>query len=176
MHRVPAPSVAQRHRPHHGLGNRRHLVDDIAADLPPGDERTFWRILHIAIGTFSLPLVAFRIVWRLATDSPQPLAQAPAPRLLARGVHGLMMVAVLTMLTSGVLMQWFAGRPIGLYGLLRIASPLAESDLWNERMQQVHGIAAWCLIGLIAVHLLGAIRHSVTRGRTFWTRMLGRPE
>lgn len=142
-------------------------------DLPPGAERIYWRTLHIAIGTICLPLVAFRVVWRFAASSPQALAQAPALRLLARCVHLLMMVAVLTMLMSGVLMQWFAGRPIGVFDLLRIASPLTESDLWHERMQQVHGIAAWVLIASITVHVVGVIKHILFDRRSL-RRMVGK--
>jgi len=144
-------------------------------DLPPGASRTFWRTLHIALGTCLLPLAVFRIVWRFAVTSPRALPQQAVERVLARTVHILLLVAMVAMLASGVLMQWFGGRPIGVFDLLRIASPLAESELWHERMEQLHGIVAWCLIGLIAVHLAGAIRHSITDGRRFWARMLGRP-
>ena len=143
-------------------------------DLPPGPERIYWRTLHIAIGTICLPLLAFRLLWRVSGGAPRALAQAPALRLLARVVHVAMMVALLTMLASGVLMQWFAGRAIGVFDLLRIASPLTESDLWHERMQQVHGIAAWALIALTTVHVIGVIKHTVF-DRNALRRMLGRP-
>lgn len=143
-------------------------------DLPPGPDRIYWRTLHIAIGTICLPLLAFRLLWRVSGGAPRALAQAPALRLLARVVHMAMMVALLTMLASGVLMQWFAGRAIGVFDLLRIASPLVESDLWHERMQQVHGVAAWALIALTAVHVIGVIKHTVF-DRNALRRMLGRP-
>lgn len=143
-------------------------------DLPPGGQRIYWRTLHIAIGTICLPLLAFGLAWRCAAGAPRALAQAPALRLLARVVHMTMMLAVLTMLASGVLMQWFAGRAIGVFDLLRIASPLTESDLWHERMQQVHGIAAWALIALITVHVIGVIKHTVF-DRNALRRMLGKP-
>lgn len=142
--------------------------------LPPGAERIFWRTLHIAIGTISVPVVAFRIVWRFAATPPATLAHARIERVLARTVHLSMMVAVVAMLASGVLMQWFGGRAIGVFDLLRIASPLAPSEPWHDRMEQLHGIVAWCLIGLTGVHLAGALKHSVTLGRTFWGRMLGK--
>ncbi|WP_426114239.1 cytochrome b [Massilia sp. PWRC2] len=137
-------------------------------DLPTGSARTFWRTLHIAIGTSLLPLVALRIGWRLLSRTPTPLMA------LARTAHLLLMVTLAAMLVSGVLMQWFGGRPIGVFDLIRFASPLAASPLWQERMEQLHGVLAWCLIGLIALHVLGLLVHSATVGRAFWARMAGR--
>ncbi|MDB5958721.1 MAG: cytochrome [Massilia sp.] len=145
------------------------------SSLPPGAERSYWRTLHIAIGTLSLPLVAFRIVWRCAASAPLAPPHPRIERVMARGVHLSMLMALVAMLTSGVLMQWFARRPIGVFDLLRIASPLTESDIWHERMAQLHAIAAWCLIGLIALHVVGALKHGLQEGRAFWGRMLGQP-
>lgn len=145
------------------------------SSLPPGEQRSFWRTLHIALGTMLLPLAAFRIVWRFGATAPRALAQAPFERLLARGVHLALLVALVSMLGSGVLMQWFGNRPIGVFEVVRIASPLTASDIWHERMQQVHQTAAWVLIGLIAVHVLGALKHTLTIGRVFWGRMAGSP-
>lgn len=142
-------------------------------DLPPGAERSFWRTLHIALGTLGVPLLAFRLLWRALVAAPQPLAQAPAARVAARAVHLLLLLAVLAMLTSGVAMQWLGGRPVGVFELLRIASPLSASEAWQERMQQLHGLLAWGLGGLLAVHLLAALRHGWRDGRRFWGRMLG---
>lgn len=145
------------------------------SDLPPGAARSYWRTLHIALGTILLPLAAFRVVWRFVSSAPQALVQAPFERALATTVHMALMAAMLTMLASGVLMQWFGGRPIGVFDLLRIASPLTQSELWHERMERIHNSAAWLLIGLIAIHVLGALKHTVTMGRAFWRRMLGQP-
>ena len=121
-----------------------------------------------------LPLAVFRIVWRFAASAPQALLQKPVERVLAKTVHLLLLLAMVGMLASGVLMQWFGGRPIGVFDLLRIASPLAEAELWHDRMEQLHGVVAWSLMALIGVHLLGVLKHSVQQGRTFWGRMLGR--
>lgn len=145
------------------------------SELPPGAERSFWRTLHIAIGTILLPLAVFRVLWRFVSGAPQALPQLPAARALASITHILLMVAMLTMLASGILMQWFAGRPIGVFDLLRIGSPLIPSELWHERMQLIHDSTAWALIGLIALHLLGAVRNTLRSGRKFWERMLGTP-
>ncbi|WP_426194628.1 cytochrome b [Massilia sp. DWR3-1-1] len=142
----------------------------VFTDLPPGAARSFWRTLHIAIGTVYVPLVAFRLIWRWRVAAPPALA---AGGQLARAVHGLLLVALVAMLASGVLMQWFGGRPIGVFDLLRIASPVPASEVWHERMEQAHGVLAWCLMGLIGVHLAAVLMHSVRHGRAFWSRMVG---
>lgn len=136
-------------------------------DLLPGPSRTFWRTLHIAIGTSLLPLVALRMLWRVTTHKPA----APA---LARAVQLLMIVTLAAMLASGVLMQWFDGRPIGLFELLRIASPLTPSALWHERMAGLHEALGWTLMALIVVHLLGVLKDRLVDGGAAWSRMAGR--
>lgn len=157
-------------RTHHWLGAVLVLamlgIGLYFPDLPPGAPRTYWRTLHIAIGTGLLPLVAFRLGWRLTT-------RAPARPALAHAMHRLMMATLVAMLASGVLMQWFDGRPIGLFDLLRIASPLTPSALWHERMALLHGVLAWSLVGLIVVHLLGMLKDRLAGGGAAWSRMAG---
>ncbi len=42
-------------------------------------------------------------------------------------------------------------------------------------MQQVHGIAAWALIALTAVHVIGVIKHTVFDRRAL-RRMIGKSQ
>ncbi|MFL6710173.1 MAG: cytochrome b [Massilia sp.] len=143
-------------------------------DLPPGAEKVFLRTLHVALGTILLPLLLWRLVWRMRPSALRPLAQARALGALARLVHGLLLLGLVGMLVTGVLTQWFGGRPIGVFELVRFTSPLAPSELWQERMEQLHGIIAWTMIGLVALHLLGVIKHSLIDGGALWGRMAGR--
>ena len=143
-------------------------------DLPPGANKVLLRTAHVAIGTVLIPLLVWRLLWRLRASALRPLAQAPLLGVLARLVHALLLLGLATMLVSGVLAQWFDGRPIGVFDLIRIPSPLNASDLWHERMAQVHGIAAWVVMGLVGVHLLGVIKHSLIDGGALWGRMVGR--
>jgi cytochrome b561 len=146
----------------------------IFPELPRGTGRTLLRILHISIGTALVPLVLWRLLWRFSVPAPLPLNSRPSRQFLARTAQLALLACLVTMLASGVLMQWFGGRQIGIFNLLRIASPFAPSELWQERMALCHSVAAWTLIGLVAVHLLGLALYSVRHGPRAWARMGGR--
>ena len=143
-------------------------------DLPTGPNKTFLRTLHVAIGTTLLPLLLWRLLWRLQHSVLRPLAQARWLGGLARLVHLLLLLALAAMLVTGVLTQWFGGRPIGVFDLVRLASPLAPSELWQDRTAQAHAIAAWVMMGLLGLHVLGVIKHSLIDGGALWGRMVGR--
>lgn len=143
-------------------------------DLPRGADKSFLRTLHIGIGTLLLPLVAWRLLWRFTQPVPRPLARRLPQRLLTRAAHLAMLAMLTIMLVSGVLMQWFGGRQIGFFNVFRIASPLAPSELWQERMAGCHQLAAWTLIVLLALHLGGLLIYSLRHGGGAWARMGGR--
>lgn len=142
-------------------------------ELSPGPFRTFLRTLHIAIGTLLLPLLFWRLVWAVSVPAPLPLARSQARRLLTRCVHLALLANLAAMLASGVLIQWLGGRPIGMFSLFRVGSPLALSALWEERMEACHQLAAWSLMALLALHLLGLLIDSLRHGGAAWARMGG---
>jgi cytochrome b561 len=144
------------------------------ADMPRGAEKTWWRSLHIAIGTVAMLFLLFRVFWRVRSASPRPLPQAPALQLLSRIVHALLLVAIVVMVVSGPLIQWFNGRPFGIFDLVRFPSPLEKSELWHTRMEDVHGWAAWTIIYLLGLHLLGVIKHLLINRDNTLGRMIGR--
>src|SRR4051794_8529450 len=77
------------------------------SDLPRGAEKTYWRSLHIAIGTIAMLFLLFRVFWRMRSSSPLALPQAAALQRLSRMVHMLLLLAIVVMVVSGPLIQWF---------------------------------------------------------------------
>jgi cytochrome b561 len=143
-------------------------------DMPRGAEKTFWRSLHIAIGTIALPFLLFRVWWRMRSTSPLDVPQPPALRRLSHAVHVLLLIAIVVMLVSGPLIQWSGGRPFGVFDLLAIPSPLPKSELWHDRLEVLHGWTAWVIIALTGLHLLGVIKHQFIDRDKLLSRMTGR--
>lgn len=144
------------------------------SDLPRGLEKTYWRTLHIAIGTIAIPFLLFRVFWRMRATSPLPPPQAPALQRLSNIVHALLLAGIVTMVVTGPLIQWFGGRAFGIFDVVQFASPLAKSELWHKRMEDIHGFVAWAIIWLLGLHLLGVIKHQFIDRDRLLARMTGR--
>jgi cytochrome b561 len=143
-------------------------------DMPRGAEKTFWRKLHIAIGTVAILFLLFRVWWRMRATSPLALPQKPALRVLSKVVHAVLLIGIVVMVVSGPLIQWMGGRPFGIFDLVSIPSPFAKSELWHDRMEVLHGWTAWVLIYAIGLHLLAVIKHQFIDRDNILARMTGR--
>lgn len=144
------------------------------ADMPRGAEKTFWRSLHIAVGSIAIPFLVFRVWWRVRSTSPLVVPQSLALRRLSNAVHALLLIAIVVMLISGPLIQWTAARSVGIFDLLAIPSPIPKSELWHERLEVLHGWTAWTIIALTGLHLLGVIKHQFIDRDSLLARMTGR--
>ncbi len=142
-------------------------------DMPRGDEKRFWRTLHIAIGTVAILFLLFRVVWRLRSVSPPPHPQKPVLQLAARIVHGLLLLGIVILVVTGPLIQWSAGRPFGVFDLLVIPSPFAKSESWKDGLELVHGFTADAMMYLIGLHLLAVIKHQFINRDGLLRRMTG---
>ena len=142
-------------------------------DMPRGDEKRFWRTLHIAIGTVAILFLLFRVVWRLRAGSPRPHPQRPALQLAARVVHGLLLLGIVVLVVTGPLIQWSDGRPFGIFDLLVIHSPFPKFDSWHDPLEVVHGWTADAMMYLIGLHLLAVLKHQFIDRDRLLTRMTG---
>ncbi len=128
--------------------------------------------IHKATGTLLLLFAAWRISWRLTQGFPPPMPGVPAWQItVSRVVHWGLLLAVLIMPLSGVIMSLLGGRPIGIYGLFLIP-PIAEIESVRTAARQVHGYAAFAFVGLIAVHILAALKHTLIDKDGTLARML----
>lgn len=134
------------------------------------------RDLHKAAGTLLLLFAVWRVTWRLIQGFPAPVPGVPAwQQLAARLVHWGMLAALIIMPLSGVLMALIGGSGIDMFGLFTIA-PFAEDRDTARLFRQLHGYASYALAGLIAVHILAALKHTLLDKDATLARMIsGRP-
>jgi cytochrome b561 len=127
--------------------------------------------LHISSGITVLALTVIRILWRL-THRPPPFAPGLKPweRWAAHAAHGLLYVLMLVMTLSGwSLVSAHPPNPNGIalfFGTVHLpqismVSHLAPDVQKNahENFVTVHSIGAWTFVGLLTLHVLGALKH-----------------
>jgi cytochrome b561 len=132
--------------------------------------------LHKSIGITVLGLVILRVLWRLAHRPPaMPARYGPLERLGAHAAHGVLYLLILALPISGWMHDsaWKGApsHPMSLYGLVpfpRIgwieAIEPAEKEHLHTVFFTVHAYAAYALYVLLALHVLGALKHQ------FWDR------
>jgi len=126
---------------------------------------------HKSIGITALGLVLLRLLWRAGHPPPALPAAYPAwERRLAGLAHLLFYVLMLTLPISGWLHDsaWkdAASHPMRLFGLLpwpRIGpvaqiEPVAKEAL-HTWFGTLHAGCGYVLYGLLALHIVGALKH-----------------
>lgn len=128
---------------------------------------------HKSIGFILIWLVALRLAWRLYNVQPAPHANhKPWERVLARIIHFLLYAGIILMPMSGWLMSSADSIPDPLvYGidLPQIIEP--NQDL-KRLFGRIHYYTGWGLIGLIALHFSGAMKHHIIDKDSTLRRML----
>lgn len=130
--------------------------------IPRGSpERAIVMGLHVSFGLTIIALTLVRLGWRLANPPPPlPAYFTGGERLLAKGSHWAFYIAMLALPLSGWLMSERNERPLLYFFIAEvpkagIGKPLAQT--FNE----MHEILGWAMLALLALHVLGVIKHLV---------------
>ena len=129
----------------------------LSVEKEPGSETLF--ALHISIGLTIALLLVLRVAWR-AVHSPAvlPATLASWEAKAARLSHLLLYVLMVLLPVTGYLGTSFSGDAVSYFGL-PLPGWAAKNDSLKEQFFTVHGVIAWALVGLIALHVLGAFKH-----------------
>jgi len=136
------------------------------------DDLKFLTPTHKAIGILALTLGLLRLVWWLF-DGPRPGLEGKAYEvLLAKAVKlGLLLVG-LAMPLSGWLMSSAADKPISFFGLFTVPPLVAPDKEMAHFFKGWHENIAVLLILLLALHVVGALRHHFLLKDNVLRRML----
>ena len=141
---------------------------------------------HKSIGITVLGLALLRVLWRLS-HRPPPLPRS-YPRLERTGAHAahlLLYALILGLPISGWIhdsaFKDAAAHPLLLFGLVpwpRIAPIMALDPATKERVHavwfQIHSWLGYALYALVALHVLGALKHQLIDRKPELERMLPR--
>jgi cytochrome b561 len=152
------------------IGN---LAGGFLHDLVPreGGQRAFVMGLHASFGLTILALTIVRLGWRLGHPPPPlPAYFTSGERLLARAAHWAFYIAMLALPLSGWLMADRNDRPLLFFFAAQvpkagIGKPLADT------FHEVHELLGWVMLALLALHILGVIKHLVMDRDNLMPRM-----
>jgi cytochrome b561 len=130
--------------------------------------------LHFSAGITVLLLTVLRIAWRL-THRPPPMDRRTTryERAAANTVYVLFYAGMLLMPLLGwaiisshppkpgpAMMLWGV-IPWPALGPAAQIAPAAVQKHWNHVFADWHGIGGWIMLGLLALHIAGALKHQL---------------
>jgi cytochrome b561 len=138
--------------------------------LPKGAERPMID-LHKSFGLTVLGLAVLRIIWRFVrTPPPLPAGYAPWEKRASHYTHWILYGLIFLMPLSGWAHDsaWkdAASHPLNLYwvipffriGFIQGMDPATKETL-HSAFDQIHTSLAYVLYAMVAVHLVGALKH-----------------
>ena len=133
--------------------------------------RNFYFNLHKSVGVTIFALIIIRVLWRLSHKPPALLASYKEfERKLAKGTHYLLYLLMVALPLSGLIMviygkygvKWFG---IDLFGGL-------DSKPMRDAFKEVHEIIGLIILAVLALHILGALKHKFIDKDETLSRML----
>lgn len=137
---------------------------------------------HKSLGLIALVLIALRMVYCLKRGWPEPVRQYPRHEQAASHiVHWLLLVGILALPLTGMLYSGASGHGFGVFGWTLMPENYGDAGVvpHNEALglwgQWAHSVLGYGLAFVIALHLLGALKHHFLDRDDTLRRMLGRP-
>lgn len=146
------------------------LHEDMAREA-----RSFWMGQHFAIGLSVLILSVLRLGLRIGRGFPALSPNYAAwERGLARFTHLLFYALMIGVpLLGWLIVSTGNGNPVSMFGLFEIpALPTGENDGLHDFAEEAHEILAKGWIGLIALHIAGALKHHIIDRDATLARMI----
>jgi cytochrome b561 len=129
--------------------------------------------LHKSIGATLIPIVLFRLFYRL-THPPAPLPQdiPAAQRFAAQSVHW----SLYSLLVVQGLLGWIGTStypaPIPIFGLFELPQIWSENRALSDRLMGLHRIVGIALAILLVGHVGAALQHHFVRKDRVLMRMI----
>lgn len=131
----------------------------------------FW---HKSIGIALFAVLVLRLLWRWLTPRPAHLPNHKRWELgLAGATHLLLYLLLFVILISGYLISTATGQGISVFGWFEVPALITGLPSQADRAGLVHYWAAMGVLGLAALHALGALKHHVIDRDDTLRRMLG---
>lgn len=138
---------------------------------------------HKSFGVLIVLFVVLRVAWRIRNGWPTPVGDYTAvEKRLSKLVHWLLIVGTVLMPISGVMMSAMGGHGVPFFGVELIArnpdptdpqQVVALNATLAELGHLLHGWGGYLLIGAVALHVVGALKHHLIDRDATLRRMLG---
>ncbi len=130
---------------------------------------------HKWIGVCVVLLALLRLVWRATHPPPAlPAGMSPLARRAAGGLHLALYALMFAIPVSGWLMSSAKGFQTVWFGVLPLPDLIGKDKALGEQLFGLHATLNWVLLGLLAVHVLAALKHHFLDRDDVLRRMLPR--
>lgn len=137
-----------------------------------GDRGSFAQIFHVSGGAILGIFLLWRVFRRPVKGFPDKPDQPPLLNIISQIVIWGMLVSIIVVTVTGYLLPWSLGRPLDVFGMISIPSPITGSRDFHEVTEAIHDAAGHIIVPLIALHVLGAFKHLIIDKDGVMARML----
>lgn len=131
---------------------------------------------HKSLGITVLLLALIRVAWKFYKKPPASLsAHKNWEKLLSKTIHIVLYVSLFVMPLSGWVMSSSGGHAVHFFGLFELPQIAAKDKVISGLARSVHYYAALGVVGSVALHVVGALKHHFMDKDVTLTRMGGRP-
>ncbi len=154
------------------------VVAWLAEDLPKAEKMQLMGN-HKTIGITILLLSLGRLLWRFTKSVPVLSGGLKAWEVaLAKVTHALLYLLMIGIPASGWIISSAAsgGKPVGVFGLFSYPGlPLTQSKPIAGLFKEFHEVMATAMLVLLALHVMGALKHQfIDREGSIWRMLPGR--
>lgn len=131
-----------------------HAASDVAGSALMGN--------HKALGITILVLTLARLLWRFGHKAPPlPASMAQWEKLLAKTVHVIFYVLLIGLPLGGWLGTSYFGSSIDFFGLFTVPGlPVGSDPETGKAIIGLHSTGGEIMLYLIALHIVGALKHT----------------
>ncbi len=146
----------------------------LVSDPLPEAQRAAYMLPHMSIGISILGLSLVRLFWRLGHKPPAlPAEIAGWEAVLSKIVHVLFYVFIIAIPLTGWLMvsAYPKAPPVSYFGLFDFNLPVGKSKALAGIGHEGHELLTNALYGVLALHIIGALKHQFYDKMPFVRRM-----
>jgi len=125
---------------------------------------------HFGFGLIVLTVMVLWLGWRMSHARPALPAMPRWQEITAKSTHHLLMLCVTLQPIFGLMMVTTSKREPVAFGFIPLK--IAQNDTINEIGRTLHGINAWILAALVALHIGAALYHHFVLKDNVLKRML----
>lgn len=128
-------------------------------DLIPRASRLFWINIHTSVGLVMFGFVLMRVLWRLGHPAPPPNPGWSRPVvMLSHATHMALYALLLILPVIGIIAYVWHGRVFD-FGLFRLDFSIPSNKAVYDPAEEIHGLLAYVLMGVVGLHVVGALWH-----------------